>query len=110
MGWAWRQTQLESSIGKFQAPSSKLQRSSKTKTPSTKLQDPKKLQAPTSNPPSMETRLLGFGPWSFSGAWMLDLGAYLQRRLSSIFAFYHPNPSAILYPNGPYGSGADRGC
>src|SRR5437016_8779769 len=33
MGWAWRQTQLESSIGKFQAPRSKIQRSSKHQPP-----------------------------------------------------------------------------
>jgi hypothetical protein len=45
------------------------------KAPSTNIQAPEKLQAPTSN-----ARALWLGldveVWSFSGAWILELGSY----------------------------------
>jgi hypothetical protein len=46
------------------------------KHPNTKLQHPEKLQA-TSSKPSCACFSLDVEVWSFSGAWMLEFGAFI---------------------------------
>src|SRR6266571_8018041 len=43
------------------------------KHPRSKIQDPEKIQAPRSKAPDDG---LEFGPWIFSGSWILDLGSF----------------------------------
>src|SRR5437899_12318127 len=43
------------------------------KLPRSKIQDPEKIQAPRSKAPDVG---LEFGPWIFSGSWILDLGCF----------------------------------
>src|SRR5712691_9165766 len=56
----------------------KLQDSSRTEAPNSKHQAPDKNQTPSTK--TTEERDLGFGSWSFSGAWRLEFGA----------SYFHP--------------------
>jgi hypothetical protein len=48
------------------------------KTPKTKLQTPEKLQIPNSKAACLQ-QVLGFGAWTFSGAWGLGFGVSISR-------------------------------
>src|SRR5882724_10202271 len=85
-----------------------------TKPPNSKHQHPEKYQAPNTNAHAV----LEFGPWNFSGAWMLVLGAFplcafaplrlrvksflpVPREIRNRFAFLHSpaNKGVIARPN-----------
>jgi hypothetical protein len=46
------------------------------KAPNSKLQHPEKLQTPSSKETARARELFGY--WNFSGAWMLELGAFAR--------------------------------
>src|SRR5437016_3096061 len=69
--------------------------------PSSKDQAPEKIQSPSSKKAAPRPDDLGFGPWDFSGAWTLVLGAFSSEPFvfSVRFAFqrlatFCPPPSA----------------